>query len=283
MTPWKVIPDTRVSNSPFPIHEHGAAVHAKLTEPPLSGIPGQNLFFYTNHPIKWVRMAGVVVAIDHYHGRRVYTVDDGSGVNIECAVAVPVTKGWLGGANHAKTGAVDNGCATEAKVQPQVPADLDVGDVVDAKGGVKLFWDQKQIKVEWMVRLGSTDQEVRFWTKVQAFRRDVLVRPWTLDATVVQACRREAEGVAEDRGVKKKTKEKTRDHRAAESRARDRRHRTAEERTKPRPPRITGWRRESSGRSRLDTRRAATVRWASDGPTASRDQHGVSYIHLTKL
>ena len=47
------------------------------------------LFHYGNHPVKWVRVTGVIVAVDEYAGRNVYTVDDSSGMCIECVCVTP--------------------------------------------------------------------------------------------------------------------------------------------------------------------------------------------------
>ena len=54
----------------------------------LGGI-GRPLFHYKNHPIKWVRVTGVVVAVDEYAGKNVYTVDDSSGMCVECVCVAP--------------------------------------------------------------------------------------------------------------------------------------------------------------------------------------------------
>jgi hypothetical protein len=54
-------------------------------------ILGKPLFHHTNHPIKWVRLTGVIVAADERAGKCIYTLDDSSGVVIEC-VAVALEK-----------------------------------------------------------------------------------------------------------------------------------------------------------------------------------------------
>ena len=104
----------------------------------------------------------------------------------------------------------------------QIPPGLDVGSVVDVKGGLKKFRDQKQIKVEKLVLLRSTDQEVSFWQKIYRFRRDVLDSPWILDERVVRRCRKRAErDYDETRERKRKTQEK---EKAKEEASRGRTH-----------------------------------------------------------
>ncbi|RYP67709.1 hypothetical protein DL771_007116 [Monosporascus sp. 5C6A] len=171
------------------------------------GFEGQDVFFSLNHPIIWVRVVGVVVAVDAFHGRRVYTVDDSTGQCIECSLEVP---------KPAKTGARDeeparNPAAADAAqgAVPDVPADIDVGMVIDVKGRVKLFRDRKQIKILKVQRVGSTEREVQFWNKVGDFRRDVLCRPWVLDRRDVRRAKKHhlADVDAEERRKKRKERD----------------------------------------------------------------------------
>ncbi|RYP52321.1 hypothetical protein DL768_002533 [Monosporascus sp. mg162] len=171
------------------------------------GFEGQDVFFSLNHPIKWVRVVGVVVAVDEFHGRRVYTVDDSTGQCIECSVEVPTPP---------KPGARDeeparNPAATDATqgTVSDVPADIDVGMVVDVKGRVKLFRDIKQIEILKMQRVGSTEREVQFWNKIEGFRRDVLCRPWVLDRRDVRQAKKQylADVDAEERRKRRKERD----------------------------------------------------------------------------
>ncbi|RCI16179.1 hypothetical protein L249_2753 [Ophiocordyceps polyrhachis-furcata BCC 54312] len=107
---------------------------------------------------------GVVVAVDDFASRRVYTVDDSSGACIE---ALP--------SEHGR----DDG--------------IDVGSVVDVKGCLSLFRDEKQIKIERIKRLRTTADELVLWEKRAKFRRDVLDRPWVLERAEIRRCRKEAE------------------------------------------------------------------------------------------
>lgn len=161
-----------------------------------SGFHGQNLFFHLNHPIQWVRIAGIVVAVDVYPGRRIYTVDDNSGVCIECLVDVPRTDAALTAAVAAtkpdsKTTSKPN-LATPAPKRV-VPVDVNVGTIIDVKGGLSLFRGQKQIKILKATVLRSTEQEVAFWEKTRKFRQDILMKPWKLTDKEVRRCRKEEE------------------------------------------------------------------------------------------
>lgn len=151
----------------------------------LSLTPGPGENFYKNLPIKWVRVVGVVVAIDEFAGRRIFTVDDSSGACIEALVAVAPVQPAVGAAN-ADTEA--------AAAQPRPPhEDIDVGAIIDVKGGLSTFRDEKQIKIERVARLRGTAPEVALWEKRARFRRDVLDKPWVLRSRDIRRCRREAE------------------------------------------------------------------------------------------
>lgn len=172
-----------------------------------AGFHGQDVFFHLNHPIQWVRIAGVVVAVDEYPGRRIYTVDDSSGVCIECLVDVPRTDAALTAAvgkpaqavsakvdpKHTRKGGEEAAKVVEKAPKRVVPEEVDVGTVVDMKGGLSVFRGNKQIKILKATVLRSTEQEVAFWEKIQKFRREVLDKPWTLTDKEVRRCRKEEE------------------------------------------------------------------------------------------
>lgn len=147
-----------------------------------------------------MRIAGIVVAVDDFAGRRVYTVDDSSGICIECTVDVPKSEQQqhLLAAFEAKTPAAAVTTATTTitveKAKSAVPfADIDVGTILDIKGGLALFRGNKQIKVLKATILRSTQHEVAFWDKVTQFRRDVLDKAWYLSDKEVRRCRKDEE------------------------------------------------------------------------------------------
>lgn len=141
-----------------------------------------------------------MVAIDEYYGRRIYTVDDSTGKCIECSLDIPKP------ADKARPN-TRNGDATTAGHTEDAPhSDIDVGMVIDVKGSIKLFRDQKQINIQKLQRVRSTKQEVQFWNKIGDFRRDVLSRPWALESREVRQCKKQymADADAEEKKKKKK-------------------------------------------------------------------------------
>lgn len=127
----------------------------------------------------------MVVAVDEFPARRIYTVDDSTGVCIECVVDVPKSD------PNIKSGAEDQPAHGTHRVR--VPDGVDVGTVLDVKGGLALFRGNKQIKIEKATVVRSTEQELTCWEKTDNFRRKVLGKSWRLSDKTVRRCRKEAE------------------------------------------------------------------------------------------
>ncbi|KAI0539103.1 hypothetical protein GGR58DRAFT_265630 [Xylaria digitata] len=170
------------------------------------GFEDIDVFFYLNHPIRWVRIMGVVVAIDHYYGHRVYTIDDSTGRCVECTATTPsannkkmhhgdrrqikITEPSIIPAKNTTVAHVAETKATNTISTVASPIDIDIGMVLDVKGSVKIFRGQKQIKIQKVTRVLSTNEEVNFWDRIRDFRRDNLNQPWTLKDREVRRCRR---------------------------------------------------------------------------------------------
>ncbi|KAI2621958.1 hypothetical protein GGS26DRAFT_256299 [Hypomontagnella submonticulosa] len=181
------------------------------------GFEGDNVFFSSNHPIRWVRIVGVVVAIDEYYGHRNYTIDDSTGACIECCIDIPKPAKSLP-QNGTAWGALTVAPAPTSAPDPY--SDIDVGMVVEVKGSTKLFRDQKQISVQKMQRTRSTNQEVQFWNKISDFRREVLSQPWMLEKREVRRCKKQhmADVDAEERRRKRKEEKRKEEKRKEEKR-----------------------------------------------------------------
>ncbi|KAK0641121.1 hypothetical protein B0T16DRAFT_333942 [Cercophora newfieldiana] len=204
-------------------HLRIADVVALTTHP---GFEGQDLYFHINHPVKWVRIAGIVVAVDDFGPWRAYTIDDSSGATIECHVNLPKP-------NNANPGAVnlaqaDKPKAISAEDQRKaelIGAEVNVGDIIDVKGTIRVYRETRQIKAEKIKHLRSTEEEVQFWERITALRKEVLDKPWVLDPKVVRKCRRDAEGY--DAQQARREKRERRERRAREKEEEEKRARAA--------------------------------------------------------
>lgn len=191
---------------------------------------GQDLYFHLNHPIKWVRICGIVVAIDVYGDSssrkgqiQVITIDDSSGHTIECVIPLPPPP-----ANSAPT-VPPPGQQQPASPLPIIDSEIDIGHTLDIKGSLRTFREQRQVKVEKIVHLKTTEQEVAFWERVVQLRQEVLDRPWRLEEKVVRRLRREAMGVDERDAKREREKEERRRERKRRRRLEEERMRLDEE------------------------------------------------------
>lgn len=146
----------------------------------------------------------MIVAIDEYSGRRIYTIDDSSGACIECMVTIPTPQTETNGLADTGRKADQQSENSKPLPVPRLYVDLDVGSVVDVKGGLSTFRDEKQITIERMIPLRCTAQEVALWEKRACFRKDVLDKPWVLRNREIRRCRKEAERSEEEAARKRK-------------------------------------------------------------------------------
>ena len=154
----------------------------------------QGIFFLSNHPIVWVRIAGVIVAVDYVPGRFVYTIDDSSGKCIECPLELPRRPrhgASVGGLSTNQAGSHQSADTTFSDFAAPPESEYDVGMVVIIKGSIRIFRDEKQLKIHKCQIVRSTDEEVQFWNKIRHFRQEYLSRPWKLGDEELRKCRKE--------------------------------------------------------------------------------------------
>ena len=151
---------------------------------------------------------------------QVVTIDDSSGETMECVIPLahpqPLPTGRGQPARPAQPAQPAQQQQQPQQSLPVIDSEIDIGHILDIKGSLGTFRDRRQVKVEKIVHLKTTEQEVAFWEKVVQLRREVLDRPWKLEERVVRRLRREAMGVdSSERGSKKREKvgEKNRERR----------------------------------------------------------------------
>ncbi|KAF1957072.1 hypothetical protein CC80DRAFT_491909, partial [Byssothecium circinans] len=160
-----------------------ADVQALRSEP---AFQSQHIYFHLNHPICYVRLVGVVVAIDDINLKyTVLTIDDGSGATIELKI-VRLTADIYNAAKHPSNTTVGNVDVVSALGVFEVMIggeQVDIGTVVKAKGTISEFRGAKQIELKraWIVR--TTDEEAQAWSEMAKFKKDVLSKPWRLTST----------------------------------------------------------------------------------------------------
>jgi hypothetical protein len=141
------------------------------------------VYFHLNHPIRFVRLVGVVVAIDDINLKfTVVTIDDGSGAVIELKIVrVPLAgQNVLVASSETKLDNVK--VISQSGVFDVVVDDqrLEIGTVVKAKGTLSEFRGLKQIDLKRIWVVSTTDEEAQAWAEAATFKDDVLSRPWHL-------------------------------------------------------------------------------------------------------
>ncbi|XP_014557171.1 hypothetical protein COCVIDRAFT_37283 [Bipolaris victoriae FI3] len=160
-----------------------ADVHALRSE---KDFEGQRIYFYHNHPIRYVRIVGVVVAIDDINLKyTVLTIDDGSGAIIELKIVreIPAEKNPVDTSSPTE---IENVEVVSRLGVFDVTVDkqpLDIGSVLKAKCTISEFRGIKQLELKRVSLVTTTDEEARAWAETAAFKQNVLAKPWHISST----------------------------------------------------------------------------------------------------
>ncbi|KAF3037853.1 hypothetical protein E8E12_008770 [Didymella heteroderae] len=157
-----------------------ADVHALWSE---EGFQSQNIYFYLNHPIRYVRVVGVVVAIDDITSKySALTLDDGSGATIELKIVRRVTDQQSSETCSSNT-TINNVNVISQFGIFEITVDnvnIDIGTVLKAKGTISEFRGVKQLELKRVQIVSSTDEEARAWLDGAAFKTEVLSNKWRI-------------------------------------------------------------------------------------------------------
>ncbi|GIJ98408.1 hypothetical protein Aspvir_000525 [Aspergillus viridinutans] len=202
-----------------------ADVHRLKRRP---GFEGQNIFFYLNHPIRFVSLVGIIVARTDVFKRTILTLDDSSGETIEIAVL------------KAESSEPDSADRTpHRQPQPQPPekatrhvaatnrTDLDIsplvpGTVVQVKGTLTVFRAAMQLQLERFFLIRDTTAEMRFVDQRSRYLVEVLTVPWELTGEEVERLRLEAEA-EEEQAEEEQARARRRHRKRAEREEKDQR------------------------------------------------------------
>ncbi|EAW14166.1 OB-fold domain-containing protein [Aspergillus clavatus NRRL 1] len=176
------------------------------------GFEGQNIFFYHNHPIRFVSLLGLLVARTDVYKRTILTLDDSSGATIEIAVlkadppAPAITTAHLAATNK-----------TELDISTLQP-----GTLVQVKGTLSMFRGAMQVQLERFAVIRDTNAEMRFLDLRCRYLVEVLAVPWRLEGEEVARLRVEADA-EEERLEEEQEQARRRQRRRAERDERDER------------------------------------------------------------
>lgn len=157
---------------------------------------GRRLYYYNNHPVRLVCLSGVIVAVDKYERWGIYTLDDSSGVVMQCVCRCPRPPADAARAGFPRPQPDTAGAGLPPRpsiMHPLVPWEaLDVGVVIKVHGIPQMFRDEIQVRIIKIEILPCTEYEVEFWAQRQLFERSVLGAPWHLDARIVDKIKEHA-------------------------------------------------------------------------------------------
>ncbi|EME45026.1 hypothetical protein DOTSEDRAFT_33627 [Dothistroma septosporum NZE10] len=199
-------------------------VHVLREEP---GFEGQDIYFYLNHPIRFVRLVGLVVQIDSFSDGKwtILTLDDSSGANIEVKIEKR-TRATGDDAQHPSNTLVDNVNVLIELGRPTILVNakpLELGTVIGAQGIITTFRQSRQLSLKRIFRVKDTNEEALHWGKAVDWKQKILSNRWVLsrqqqdaiDEQVRQEERKEQERARLHRKKQAKYDEKYRQKRAA--------------------------------------------------------------------
>jgi hypothetical protein len=147
----------------------------------LIGFPGQSIYFYLNHPIRYVRVVGVVVAIDDITSKySALTLDDGSGATLELKIVRRVVDQQSSETFSSNTTIGNVNVISQFGVF-DITVDnvhVNIGTVLKAKGSISEFRGVKQLELRRVQIVSSTDEEAQAWAETAAFKAKVLSAKW---------------------------------------------------------------------------------------------------------
>jgi len=155
-------------------------IHNALhTEP---GFGGQDIYFYGNHPIRFVRIVGLLVDIETRGRYTILSVDDSSGACIDVKITSrPVKLGDEG--EYPSNTTIDN---VDVKLEWGIPTlHLDfkpivLGSALEFKGTISVFRATRQLDLKRLLPVPNTNAEAAAWVKTAKWKQNVLSRPWVL-------------------------------------------------------------------------------------------------------
>lgn len=185
-----------------------------------------------NHPVRFVYLVAPVVAIQDIPNTKylILTLDDSSGacidVKIECKDSSKVDPDSTSNTTIANLDVnTPFNCDVEIKVDGQA---VDIATVLKVKCTIGSFRGVKQLELKRCNVIRDTTEEVAAWESMAHFKRDVLAKPWMLDAAdraaldaqLQQEAMREQEEERRERRSQR-AHQKREEHRAERRKARE--------------------------------------------------------------
>ncbi|KAL4870103.1 hypothetical protein BDV12DRAFT_195707 [Aspergillus spectabilis] len=145
------------------------------------------LFFYKNHPIRFVNVLGLILSRVDVPRRTIITLDDSTGATIDVVILKRDNSSVHFPASKTTTLDDENGSkepethqssttSTPLSITPLVP-----GKMVQIKGTLSVFRSTTQIHLERFFSVADTNAEMQFLEARDRFFVKILSVPWYLD------------------------------------------------------------------------------------------------------
>ncbi|ETN42000.1 uncharacterized protein HMPREF1541_03939 [Cyphellophora europaea CBS 101466] len=198
-------------------HYHRGTEHSYTS----SGLNPSLVLFYLNHPIQYVQLIGMVVAIeDHYENVFLFTLDDSSGATLDVVLRKPRLKKRKKALQHAPKTAVtkssiqrddnednsegddeeEDGETKDKSALLNILSSLNIGDSILAKGTLSTFRDTRQLSLLRITPITTTTQEIHHIDARTKFLANTLSRPWKLSESRQRKLRTAAESDKVEQG-----------------------------------------------------------------------------------
>lgn len=144
------------------------------------------MYFHLNYPIRFISLTAPIISIESITDR--YTIlelDDGSGSTIVVKIT-RLSKHQLleNQVDNASNTNVENVNIVSRIGVFDVFVDghkkLDIGTVIKVKAVIGEFRNMKQLELKRIYVIRTTGEEVKEWTEVARWKRDILSKPWFL-------------------------------------------------------------------------------------------------------
>ncbi|KAL4910045.1 hypothetical protein BDW74DRAFT_144313 [Aspergillus multicolor] len=191
----------------------------------------QGLFFYQNHPIRFVSLVGIIVARTDVPRRTILTLDDSTGATVDVVVLKSDPTTSVPAAATAESKTKDDADADappkEMHLTSTAQTTIDItplqpGKLFQIKGTLSVFRSTNQVQLERFFPVPDTKAEMRFVEARMRFLVEVLSVPWALDEEDIEGLRVQAD--EEERKIEEEQeRHKRRGRKRAEREERERR------------------------------------------------------------
>ncbi len=183
---------------------------------------GNPLYFYLNHPIQFVQLTGIVVAVEDFHPHIfLFTLDDSSGSTIDVVGRKP--KPQLQDDTIAPLTNTDTSAKVTAQTKPEddlssllpLLTTLTIGSTVLAKGTLSRFRSSLQLNLLRLTPI-TPIQELRLISSRTTFLLSTLGKPWSLSPSTQSKLLNKATGERDeenDRAVRARKVRESRERR----------------------------------------------------------------------